>query len=427
MMGSVEDGRTAQAESPPILDLFAALHAARPVRSIEVRLWDGTRRTFPPGADPRIRVLVLDPSSLRAALLPPDALRLAEAFIHGTIEVLGPLDEAIEQLVSLTLSRRLPVEYLRLLPAILALPRTGPPSLGGHPSRGAADHRVGRDSTAIRNHYDLTNAFHSLWLDSRMVYSCAFFESPGDDIEHAQRVKLERLCRALQLQPGERLLDVGCGWGGLPVLAAERYGVEAVGITPSGPQVEWCRERIRRSGLGGRVAVYQSDYQGLAPDVFGTFPKIASIEMSEHVGRAHLSQYFARIWQVLEPGGLFIHQSNGISPMVWTKTLIAPAFRSMRELIDRYLLPDSDLVALDDIHLLARRAGFQVLAVDDLTAHAARTARAWLSRLEAHEDEALQEVGATMYRARRLLLAGVAAMADRRLLQVHQSVFVRPR
>jgi cyclopropane-fatty-acyl-phospholipid synthase len=271
-------------------------------------------------------------------------------------------------------------------------------------TRGGFDDRD-RAASAIRHHYDVGNDFYSLWLDPERVYSCAYFASPDQSLEDAQHAKLDLICQKLHLAPGERLLDIGCGWGGLIRHAVRYYGVEALGITLSRAQADYARERIERDRLGDRCRVEVRDYRDLHRE--GSFDKVASVGMFQHVGRARMRSYFRTVFDLTRPGGLFLN--HGIVDLEQARdrsfgSRVRGWLWREDEFIDRYVLPDGELVSLAYASGLAEKAGFETRDVGNLREHYALTLAHWVRRLEAHEAEAIRLVGETTYRIWRLYL-----------------------
>ena len=265
-------------------------------------------------------------------------------------------------------------------------------------------HRRAQDASAIAHHYDVGNEFYGLWLDERMVYSCAYFRTGAETIDEAQRAKLDHICRKLRLVPGERLLDVGCGWGALVMHAVQHYGVRAVGITLSEQQMRLARERVQRAGLADRTEILLMDYRDL-PRRFDAsrFDKVASIGMFEHVGLRNLPDYFAAIAAVLRDRGLFLN--HGITA---ADVDSRPVGGGVSDFIDRHVFPHGELPHL---HLAAREmsaGGFEIVDVESLRSHYARTLTHWYRRLEAQSVEAARLVSPETLRIWRIYLAGCA-------------------
>lgn len=312
-----------------------------------LRLGDAILHEFE--AHPEYTLVIRDPGLLRRLVLRPDPLLLADAYFRGVIDVEGDLYSALGlkahfETVSLTWRDKLALWRDALM--LRVSDRDGLKSFGGLTSRVARRfaHRHSRqtDRAAISFHYDVSNAFYGLWLDAERVYSCAYFETPEDSLEQAQRNKLEHICRKLRLQPGDRLLDIGCGWGALVCWAAREYGVRAHGITLSQRQLEYARERIRAEGLQDLVTVELRDYRDL--DGAAAYDKVSSVGMFEHVGLANLPAYFAAVQRVLRPGGLFLNHGITHDEEGWNRTVAT-------EFINRYVFPDGELDCVSNIQL----------------------------------------------------------------------------
>jgi cyclopropane-fatty-acyl-phospholipid synthase len=280
-------------------------------------------------------------------------------------------------------------------------------------------HTRGKDRRNISYHYDVSNDFYGLWLDRNRVYSCAYFEDGDEDLDRAQEKKLDLICRKLMLQPGERLLDIGCGWGGLILHAAERYGVHALGITLSDNQHAHVEAEIRRRGLAGRVEVRLMDYRDVPED--HPFDKIASVGMFEHVGRRNLPAYFAKIHALLRPGGLVMN--HGITSVALDSKGLGSG---ISEFVDDYVFPGGELVHASAVLAEMARAGIEPLDAENLRPHYARTLWEWVERLEARQGEALELIGAQKYRIWRIYMAGSAYAFDRNWLALFQLLGGRP-
>ena len=265
----------------------------------------------------------------------------------------------------------------------------------------------------IQFHYDRSNAFYSLFLDSRMQYSEAHFETPEMSLDDAQAEKLDRICRSLDLKPGERLLDIGCGWGGLIIWAAEQYGVVAHGCTLSVQQQQFARTLIDSRGLGDRVSVDLCNYL----DLKGNYDKIASVGMFEHVGMKNLPGYFRKVHSMLGEGGIFLNRGvvrpEGVSDDPETLFL------------RRKVFPGSGLVHLADVVREGELAGFEVVGIEELRMHYARTCHAWVDRLRANENACRELVGATTYRTWLLYLAASAVNFEAGLTGATQVTFLK--
>ncbi len=385
-------------------------------QQVGVRLWNGT--AWPDDA-PRPATLVLKhPGALRAMFLPGHELGLAEAYLYddfdvtGNIEAVFDLADALARATSGWRKKLVTARELLRLPPGPEHPvgRRGPARLSGK------RHSIERDRQAVTYHYDVSNDFYALWLDRRMVYSCAYFETPDDDLDTAQERKLDYICRKLRLKPGQRLLDIGCGWGGLVLHAAQRYGVRAVGITLSQPQVALANERIAAAGLSDRCRVEARDYREL--DEPEGYDALVSVGMFEHVGAALLPTYFAQAWRLLKPGGAFLN--HGIACRANEPPQHGPSFS------DTYVFPDGELTPISVTLQAAEGVGFEVRDVESLREHYALTLRHWVRRLEAHHDQALKFVDEPTYRVWRLFMSGSAHGFTTGRLNVYQALLVKP-
>ena len=271
----------------------------------------------------------------------------------------------------------------------------------------------GATTRNIRFHYDRSNDFYKLFLDSQMVYSCAYFDRPGATLDQAQAAKLDHICRKLVVRPGDRFLDIGCGWGALVRHAARGFGAHANGCTLSQRQYDYATERVRTEGLAEQVTIREMDYR----DLSGTFDKISSVGMFEHVGRAHLEDYFRTVSKLLAPDGLFLN--HGI-------TRPAPVKSDSQSLfIARTVFPGGQIVTLHDVIHAAEYAGFEVLDVENLRRHYALTCRAWVDRLMAQRDACLRVVDEATWRTWQLYLAGSSIAFDEGGLGLHQILLAK--
>lgn len=382
--------------------------------SFAVRLWDGTV-WGDPAHSPFVFVLK-HPGALRSMFLSPNAVSLGEAFIYDDFDVEGDLEAAfafgdsfLDHGYSVTGKVRLGALLTRL-PAVSHKDVVRPElRLGG------SLHSKERDRSAVSYHYDMSNDFYSLWLDRSMVYSCAYFTSRHIGIDTAQEQKLDYICKKLRLREGDRLLDLGCGWGGLVMHAARNYGVHAFGITLSTAQAQYARDRFRFAGLTDRCKVELCDYRDLDPPA--QFDKIVSVGMFEHVGEAMLPDYFRRAWDLLRPAGVFLNHGIAASALYERK---GPSF------VDKYVFPDGELVPINVTLRAAELAGFEVRDVENLREHYALTLRQWVRRLEAKSEEARHIVGDVAYRIWRLYMSGSAHGFAKGRLHLYQTLLSKP-
>jgi cyclopropane-fatty-acyl-phospholipid synthase len=271
----------------------------------------------------------------------------------------------------------------------------------------------------IGYHYDVSDAFYALWLDANLVYSCAYFRGAADTLDAAQVHKLDHICRKLRLAPGERFLDIGCGWGALLFHAAERYGVEATGITLSKNQFDHVRAGIIARGLAGRVNVEFRDYRELPDSV--QYDKIASVGMFEHVGVARFPVYFGKIWRILKPGGFVLNHGITHNPL-GTRSLGS----GLGDFVEDYVFPGGELTHVAQVIESIAGQGLEVVDAEALREHYAKTLWQWCERLEANADAARAEVGEEKYRVWRIYLAGSAHAFDRGWLSLWQILAGKP-
>jgi cyclopropane-fatty-acyl-phospholipid synthase len=367
-------------------------HVHAPVRVV---LWDGREVTL---SDEPLVTQRLKDARAAAALARPTLLSLAEAYIDGNAEVEGDVREAIRSAEALT--------------------RTHERSIFG--ARDASRHTKRDDRDAIRHHYDVSNAFYQLWLDPRMVYSCAYFRDAADTLEQAQVQKLDHICRKLRLQPGERFLDIGCGWGALVMHAAERYGVDATGITLSENQFRLATERIREAGLQDRCRVMLQDYRDHPGE--GFYDKVASVGMFEHVGLRNLRIYFGTVQRLLRERGLVLN--HGITSSDIENRAVG---LGAGEFIGRYVFPKGELPHLHRVvHDMAAQ-DFEVHDVECLRPHYAKTLDHWSANFERHLPEAVAASSERTARIWRIYLAGCAHAFEQRLISIYQVLATKQR
>ncbi len=350
---------------------------ANAVIPLRLELWNGHRFDLSP--EPTVTIAIPKPSALRY-FISPDLNKLGEAFVEGHIRVEGSIHEVFRIAESLASS-------------VAATTRAGYHRFRRHSRR--------RDRKAIEYHYDVANEFYSLFLDRNMVYSCAYYRSENDTLETAQTHKLDHILNKLMLKPGERFLDIGCGWGALIMRAAKQYGANATGITLSRNQFEYARERIRGEELQGRCTVELRDYRDLPGT--GVFDKIASVGMFEHVGLKNLPAYFGKIRSLLKDEGLVLN--HGI-------TTSDPDSRELGlgagQFIDRYVFPYGELPHLAVVLKEMSAAGLEATDVESLRRHYARTCYEWANRLESNRDRAIAVAGDKRLRIWQIYLAGCA-------------------
>ena len=374
--------------------------------AIALRLWNGAYYVFGDTV-PKFTLVVRDPAVLRKLVLKRNPITLVDAYFRGLVDFEGDLYAGLRlkpylQKLSLPIrSRAVLVLHALRLPAkttaetIMAAVE----KLDALDANEAHQHSRLSDRAAISFHYDVSNAFYKLWLDEQMVYSCAYFESPDNSLEQAQRNKLEHVCRKLRLKPGERFLDMGCGWGAMVCWAAKNYGVKAHGITLSQRQFDYATERVKSLGLQDLVTLEIRDYRDV--DGEAVYDKISSIGMFEHVGLVNLPVYNVTVMRLLRPGGLFLNHGITHDEEGWHPTLDA-------EFINRYVFPGGELDTISNILRGMELATFEIHDVENLRIHYAMTLREWVKRLEANHDAALNYVSEDAYRVWRFYMAACA-------------------
>ncbi len=376
------------AQLPPVLrDLNLPLR---------LQLWDGKEIDL--GPNPTVTMTVKDPS-LVSLLSRPNLDTLGTAYVEGRLDLAGPILEVIR--VGDALSEALAGKEDELAPERQA-------------------HDKATDAAAISYHYDLSNDFYALWLDRDMVYSCAYFPTGTEDLDSAQQAKLHHLCRKLRLKAGEYLLDVGCGWGGLARFAAREYGARVFGITLSREQLALGRARVKAEGLKGQVELNLLDYRDLPQD--GRFDKVVSVGMFEHVGHANLPVYCQRLFGAVRDGGLVMN--HGITARHPDGR---PVGRGAGDFIDRYVFPHGELPHLSTMVTELSLAGMEVVDVESLRLHYARTLEFWSTNLEANMAKAAKLVPEQALRIWRLYLAGCAHAFQKGWINLHQILATKPR
>ena len=384
---------------------------------IRFRLWDGSEIQCGRGS-PKMGLTFHSPAAFRNMALTRDPMRLAEHYLHGDLDIDGDIYSAINirhhlEALHLTLG-----DKLRLAVKALTISAERPGGLHDHVPRwrraiGRGEMAFTKDynSDAVSFHYDVSDEFYRLWLDERMVYSCAYYENAAQTLEQAQQNKLDHICRKLRLKPGENLLDIGCGWGALACWAAERYGVQVHGITLSANQHAHVQQLIRERGLQGRVSVELMDYRDLPGEA--RFDKLVSVGMFEHVGLKNLPAYFQTAKRLLKPGGLFLNHGITSDEGGWETSMGT-------EFINRYVFPDGELETVSTVQQIMEDSGFELHDVEGLRQHYALTLREWIARLEARHEQALHYVSEPTYRTWLLYMAGSALQFEEGITGIYQ-------
>ena len=404
--------------APVLHSLLGRLLGRPPVFRLEC--WDGS---VAGPDDAALHVTIRTPQALRRMLWRPDELGLARAFVSGDITADGDVASAFAAMEAASAPDEAPPRRLPDLAAVFRVAwQVG--ALGLPPAPPASEARLHgglhtrrRDAAAVSHHYDVGNEFYRLLLGESMVYSCAYWRdepSPSYSLFDAQTDKLDLVARKLGLEPGLRLLDIGCGWGSMLLHAASHYGVRGVGVTLSKEQAVLARQRVAEAGLSDTIDIRVCDYRDLAD---GPYDAISSIGMAEHVGLAAFADYAKTLNGLLRPGGrLLNHQIS--KPH-------GPRERHQSPFIARYVFPDGELLPISDVVGALERGGFEIRDVESIREHYAHTLRAWLANLEARYDEARAMVGEERARVWRLYIAASAASFTSGRISVHQTLAVK--
>ncbi|KOX21002.1 cyclopropane-fatty-acyl-phospholipid synthase [Saccharothrix sp. NRRL B-16348] len=380
--------------------------------SVRFSAYDGSKAG---PADAGVSIEVRTPEALSYLASAPGELGLARAYVTGHLEIIGDVYGALKQLSEISL-REVPWgERIELL-ATLGRTRLGtkievPPQ--ERRLRGLR-HSKARDREAIAHHYDVSNTFYEWVLGPSMAYTCAVYPTAESTLEEAQFAKHDLVARKLGLKPGMRLLDVGCGWGGMVMHAAREYGVRALGVTLSRNQAEWAQKAIVEAGLSDLAEVRYLDYR----DVRETgFDAVSSIGLTEHIGKAKLPAYFRSLHDKLKPGGRMLNHC------ITRPDNKQPARTG--GFINRYVFPDGELVGPGHLVSLMHDTGFEVRHEENLREHYAMTLAAWSENLDKHWDDAVTEVGLGRARVWRLYLAASRLGFERNNIQLHQVLGVK--
>ncbi|HLV57360.1 MAG TPA: class I SAM-dependent methyltransferase [Natronosporangium sp.] len=367
-------------------------------------------------ADAPVTVEIRSPRGLSYLATSPGDVGLARAYIMGDLEVDGDLYTAMTSLRRRDLDLSWPVR-LRAFRALGGVRLLRPPPRPGLEARlRGRRHSRARDAAAIAHHYDVSNRFYEWLLGPSMTYTCALYQTDSATLEQAQHAKHELVCRKLGLKPGQRLLDVGCGWGGMVMHAARHHRVRALGVTLSRRQAEWAQKAIAESGLSELAEVRHLDYRDVPAE---RFDAISSIGLTEHIGKKQLPDYFRFLYERLVPGGRLLNHC------ITRPDNHEPAARR-RHFINRYIFPDGELESVGHLISVMHDTGFEVRHEENLREHYARTLAAWSANLEAHWDEAVAEVGLARARTWRLYLVGSRIGFERNQIQLHQVLGSHP-
>ncbi|HWX10950.1 MAG TPA: cyclopropane-fatty-acyl-phospholipid synthase family protein [Trinickia sp.] len=356
-------------------------------------LWNGQQLDFGNFSAPQVTLKVNHASAL-PLLLEPSLDNLGEAYVKGKIDIEGKLTDIINFGYSLARSTVTSANKLARVARYF-------------------NHTKASDKKAIQYHYDVSNEFYKLWLDENMLYSCAYFENGDEDLGTAQLKKIDHILRKIQVQPGQRLLDIGCGWGALVLRAAQKFGARCVGVTLSQNQFDLATERVKAAGLADRIEIRLQDYR----DIQGPFDRITSVGMFEHVGRKNLPAYFQKIRELLADEGIVMNHGITSSDHGSGETALGGG-----EFIDRYVFPDGELPHISLALQAMQEGGLEAVDVESLRRHYARTLDIWSENFEAHADEARKLVDDEKFRIWRVYLAGCAYAFEHDDVSIYQVV-----
>jgi cyclopropane-fatty-acyl-phospholipid synthase len=375
---------------------------------LAVEAYDGSRSG---PEDAPATLVVRTPDALSRVITSPGELGLARAYVAGDLDIRGPIWALLalrDRLPDVRLAPKAMLRVVRELGGWRKIRRLDPPPEEAHLH--GRRHSPERDAAAVSHHYDVSNAFYRIVLGPSLTYSCAVFHDSRDTLEQAQANKYELICRKLDLQPGMRLLDVGCGWGGMVMHAAREHGVRAVGVTISARQAELAEKRVGEAGLSDQIEIRMQDYRDVSD---GPYDAISSIGMFEHVGEDKLAEYFTRLRALVRPTGRLLN--HGISRPPGHKARLP-----RRSFMNRYVFPDGELIEVGRVVSVMQEAGFEVRHAESLREHYALTLRRWVANLEGAWDEAVEEAGEARARVWRLYMAGAAVNFEAGRTNIHQ-------
>lgn len=398
--------------------IFSALSEGYTGPALAARLWNGD--TWQTGSGNAPCTLVLKhPGALRIMFWPFSNISFAESYIFDDFDIEGDIFGLMHWLRHLVtqVDKRGLWDKLQLLRGLMKLPNTPKPRDRGRAGKPTNEnHTLEGDKAAIEYTYDLPSELYRLFLDKNMQYTCGYFASPDEDLDAAQFRKIDYVCRKLNLQPGERYVDFGCGWGYLLIHAAKYYGVEATGVTLSGEQARWAQRAINEAGVQDRVKLALCDYHDYRPAV--PFDKASSVGMSEHIGNRNLPVFLKKIHECLKPGGAYLHHAIMLRPNtpypVWT------AFAR------KYVFPNGELQTVTHTLQSAASVGFEIRDVENLREHYVWTLENWVRRLEANREQVLKYTDEVGYRIFRLYMAGATMGFRSGIYGLNQCLVVKP-
>ncbi|MET8334199.1 class I SAM-dependent methyltransferase [Streptosporangium canum] len=389
-----------------------------PEADIQFAAYDGSK-AGPPSAD--ISIEVKSPAAVAYLAQAPGELGLARAYVSGHLDVQGDMYNLLSRMWSLTINdiptseKLAAIRALGIKPLLMRVPPPPQEVRRSMLAKMGSRHAKQRDAEAIHHHYDVSNRFYEWVLGPSMAYTCAVFPSEESTLEEAQHAKFDLVAKKLGLKPGMRLLDVGCGWGGMVMHAAREYGVKGLGVTLSRQQAEWAQKAIAEEGLGDLAEVRYMDYRDVKESGFDA---VSSIGLTEHIGKEQLPFYFRFLYDKLKPGGRILNHCI-TRPTGTEKTINAGGF------INRYVFPDGELESVGYLARQMEDLGFEIRHEENLREHYAQTLRYWCANLDEHWDEAVEEVGQGTARVWRLYMAGCVVGFERNKIQLHQILGVK--
>ncbi len=376
--------------------IFGSVIGRVDVRGLCVRFWDGSQWTPEKAGKIKMTIILNHPHALRRMFLPPGELSLGEAYIYGDFDIDGDRDFIFEMGEKLGAPAWSVITKAKILKLLMQLPkRTDPINEKYSAKRKGILHSKDRDRDSVAFAYDVSNDFFKLFLDKDMVYTCAYFKKRGDSLEKAQVQKMELICRKLNLEKGEKLFDLGCGWGALSMYAARHYGVETHGVTLSAEQGKEAIERIASAGFSKMCKVEVKDYRDVPTK--GQFDKVAAIGMMEHIGKSELNSFYSHMFGLLKPGGMLL--SHGIAATGDDNAGASP-------FTQKYIFPDGQAVNAASRAAAGIHAGFEVRDIENLREHYVLTSEYWLRGLERNKKKVIDMRDETFYKIAWLAMAG---------------------
>jgi cyclopropane-fatty-acyl-phospholipid synthase len=399
----------------PAKNLLSLLCDGISPRDFAIRYWDGTTVGPDSGQPTRFTLVLNHAGSVRQMLWPFNKAAVGEAYIYDDIDIEGDIEAFIEMLMHWRAKRLSPVQKLSILRKLTKMPNESRRNADRGVKLSGSQRTESRDRQAIEYHYDIPGAFYALFLDRYLQYTCGYFANPDEDINPAQERKLEHICRKLRLKPGERLIDFGCGWGGLITYAAKFHGVYSIGVTISKEQLKWAESEIERMGVKDRCKLLFMDYRQVPEDQ--KYDKAVSVGFIEHLGEKMMPTFFGKVWRLLRPQGLYLHHGITFKPFT--------AFPPWRAFALKYVFPDGELVPINNTINRLVESGFEVRDVESLREHYIYTLDRWLRLLESKHDEAVRIADEVTYRVFRIYFAGAKRGFRSALYNLHQTLVVK--